>query len=605
MSLNRSLQTLIVLGLFSQLPGTSLVRIACADPSGVVDLEGDTHHNPPASTTDTASPVPSSSATDAESATENRTDDSKNAAQENSARQKLKLRAGERVGADPRGAAQVLGMALQEGTHNRVKVVEVAMNSPAFDAGIMKGDEVVAFQGFRGESYRKWIDGMRRLTTDTSPGLKIPVLITRDDKQMTVQIEVPEKPVRPSTPRALGSPLTAPGVGPAPPTPGSQPVAVANGGNNVAISAGGPFGEFFGGEQAASPNERAMAQIVRIGGQPSANPGATQTQTTGAAAAPINGAPRIGMAGFRDDPSGMVVMVDVGALPAGNYTVGISDASVLGGAAVTGVGAANPNVQAPSQTASGQSQGTASAANANPATRTADATTPTGEVRSSAVNSPTGEVRSSAVNSPTGQVPSSAVNSPTGQVNPPSTASTGQSGANNTGANNIQPQGGTSEIPNGAATGTLGQIGTLTIDQSGTGRMQQKVEGMQVRTVVGQAIVIYSQGTVPPKTLPANLNGNAASATRQGVVDAPTAGASQVATDASGSRRSAAPQNTPLQPQTAGSSLPVAGGIIQLIGDRRPPATTGPQATQTPAAPGGAVEQPANATPPTGRNQLR
>jgi hypothetical protein len=368
----------------------------------------------------------------------------------------------------------------------------------------------------------------------------------------------------------------------------------------VAINAGGPFGEFFGGDQLASPNERAMAQIVRIGGQPSANPGATQTPKGVVAAAPINGAPRIGMAGFRDDPSGMVVMVDVGALPAGNYTVGISDPSVLGGAAVSGVGAANSNVQAP------QSPAAASAVNANSATRTADATTPTGEVRSSAVNSPTGEVPSSAVNSPTGEVPSSAVNSPTGQVNPPSGTSTGQAGVNNTGVNNTQlPQGATHETPNGAASSTLGQIGTLTIDQSGTGRMQQKVEGMQVRTVVGQAIVIYSQGTTPQKTLPANLNGNAGAATRQGVVDAPTAGGSQVATGASGDQVSAAPRDTALQPQTAGSPVPVAGGIIRLVGDRRPPPTTAPQAAQTPAATNGAIEQPASATPPTGQNQLR
>ena len=34
------------------------------------------------------------------------------------------------------------------------------------------------------------------------------------------------------------------------------------------------------------------------------------------------------------------------------------------------------------------------------------------------------------------------------------------------------------------------RIGTITVNQIGTGRMQQKVEGMQVRNVVGQAIVL-------------------------------------------------------------------------------------------------------------------
>jgi len=122
--------------------------------------------------------------------------------------------------------------------------------------------------------------------------------------------------------------------------------------------------------------------------------------------------------------------------------------------------------------------------------------------------------------------------------------------------------------------------------------MQQKVESMQVRNVVGQAIVLYSQGG-SQTTLPANLNGSAGSSTRQGVVDAPTA---------SGSQPGSALNNS--QPG-AGSQLPVAGGIIQLVSDRRPPATAGPKASQTQTGANGAVEQPANATPPAGQNLVR
>jgi len=50
------------------------------------------------------------------------------------------------------------------------------------------------------------------------------------------------------------------------------------------------------------------------------------------------------------------------------------------------------------------------------------------------------------------------------------------------------------------------EIGTITVDQSGTGRMQHVVEGMQVRNVVGQALVIYTSGTTPAVTLPPNLD---------------------------------------------------------------------------------------------------
>src|SRR4051812_2571039 len=189
-------------------------RVSRAAPNDVVDLEADTQHAPPASTTDSATRTNALPA-DPENRAATGTNDAKDAAKDAAAAEKLNLRAGERVGAEPRGKAQVLGMALQEGPRDQVKVVDVAMNSPAFDAGVMKGDEIVAFQGFRGETYRKWIDGIRRLTTDTAAGLKIPVVLSRDGKQLTVQIEVQEKAVRPSNPRGVaptGSPLIPPGV---------------------------------------------------------------------------------------------------------------------------------------------------------------------------------------------------------------------------------------------------------------------------------------------------------------------------------------------------------------------------------------------------------
>jgi hypothetical protein len=133
--------------------------------------------------------------------------------------------------------------------------------------------------------------------------------------------------------------------------------------------------------------------------------------------------------------------------------------------------------------------------------------------------------------------------------------------------------------------------------------MQQKVEGMQVRNVVGQAIVLFSQGG-PQTTLPANLNGSAGAASRQGVTDSATRG-SQRPTDANGGQGSAASQTAALQPAAAGAQVPVAGGIIQLVNDRRPPGTTVPQTTQTPAGTNEAIQQPASATPPAGQNLVR
>jgi membrane-associated protease RseP (regulator of RpoE activity) len=562
----------------------SFVRHAHADTGDVVDLNGDTHHNPPASTTDKSTPSPGTAADAAKPLTKE-DKDSRDSAKQDAAEEKLKLRAGERVGDGARGSAKVLGMSLQEGTHERVKVVDVTMNSPAFDAGVMKGDEILAFQGFRGESYAKWIDGIRRLSADTGAGLKIPVVVARDGKQLTVRIEIPERTVRPSTPRVVAQPLIPPGVGAALPATGAPtggPVAIS-GGNNVAIDNSGPFGAFFGGE-AAGPNERAIAHIVRVGGQPSSNPNPVaaaaaagnarnnstppQNSPANATAAPVNGA-RIGMAGFRDDPSGMIVMVDVGALPPGNYTVGISDPSVIGGAAVTGPGAANPNVQAPPQlappqspvpapnnggridpnraapspAAAGQQQGSLPPASLKQIPRTilAQVGAPAGASPGTVADPvpPTGDVRS-----------------PTGEVN----------------RSQIQP----AKDGGGVGSATLNHIGTITVDQTGTGRMQQKVESAQVRNVVGQAIVLYSQGG-SPQTVP----------------------------NAPGTQATLAPQTANSQSATSGTQVPVAGGLIQLVTDRRPAATAGPQTSQTPAPPNGAVEQPANATPPAGQNLVR
>jgi len=615
---NRRLLPLFLVTFCSLLTaGSLLVRWASAAPE-VVDLDGDTHHNPPASTTDLAAPVPTPRK---DSSTVNPVEKGakvvRDAAKEDAAEEKLKLRAGERVGSTARGAAQVLGMSLQEGTHQRLKVVDVALNSPAFDAGVMKGDEILYFQGFRADSYRKWIDGIRRLTTDTAAGLKIPVGISRNGKQVTVAIEVPQMPVRTSTPRALAQPGNTAAIQPGL-TPANQPPIVGgNGGNSVVFDNSGPFGEFFGGE-AATSNDRAIAHIVRIGGQALPNApgtrGAAQNSATGGAAPP-NGAARIGMAGFRDEPSGMVVMVDVGALPPGNYTVAITDPSIIVGTGATGTGAVNSQVPTPSQLEPGQAPANAPGAGGTVVPKGAAPVQPAAPQPQS--NSPPASNRvlpyqvlaqvadiGQPASVDVGSNSAAGKSTPSGAAIPPSSTPTGQSnnvpGAQAPQAVNANGQ----SAVNGAQAGaTPNQIGTITVDQSGTGRMQQKLESIQVRSVVGQAIVLYSQGG-PQTTLPANLNGSAGGASRQGVTDSTTR-SSQRPTDANGGQGPAASQTAALQQAAPGSQVPVAGGIIQMVTDRRPPPAAAPATTQAPAGTNGAIQQPANATPPAGQNLVR
>ncbi len=531
------------------------------------------------------------------------------------AKHALRLRAGEQVGDDAKGRALILGMALQEADNGRVKVVDVRAATPAFDAGVHKGDEFLSYQGFSADSYRKWIDGMRRLTTDAPAGSTIPMVVLRGGKKMALRIRLPETPIRP-TDRALAAQRTNQqsgqiGLGPLPPAfPPEQSGsagAPVSGGNDVLVDNTAPLGDFFG-NAAAGANERAMARITRLNAPPTTTTtgaappaarqqpsiGAAQNSIVGAAGTPAGRGTRIGLAGFRDDPSGMVVMVDVGALPPGNYTVGITDPSILG--ARSGVGNAtspNPSIQAPTPNQN-QTPTLPGGAVAPQPRKVPGTTTPAGigvpqsnlpaaspqiprsvlaqiapdRQAGSTADSPSGARTTStppgSTIPPTGQTrPLTAP--PTGKVNPSSTTPTGQSSVNNAQRNQAAQAGGNTAL--GAGASGLNAIGTLTVDQSGTGRMQQTVEGVQVRNVVGQAIVLYAKDVPPQTTLPSNLNGSAGQAARTGVAGANSARASQgVAGENQGG---AASQTAVAAGQAAtGGQLPVAGGLIRLISDR-------------------------------------
>jgi hypothetical protein len=328
----------------------------------------------------------------------------------------------------------------------------------------------------------------------------------------------------------------------------------------VLIDNAGSFGAFFG-DTNAGPNERAMAEIFRLNVPPPTTAGVAQRI---GAAAPAGGGMRIGLAGFRDDPAGMVVMVDVGALAPGNYSVGISDPSVMGGLSGTGNVTPNPSIQSPQSRAA-------------PIPKTVLAqVVPNQQVDGAGPGAPTA--------TPGAAVP---------PVQPPVPTQSG-TGVDQT---NTGPGSGTGV--NGA---TLNVIGTLTADQNGTGRMQQTVEGVQVRNVVGQAIVLYSQGGTQ-QTLPANLNGGTGPAGRQQVViDSSSARGSQGV--GGGAQTGGVPPVAAAGQTAIGAKLPVAAGIIRLISDRRPPATDG-DTTGSSARVNSGIEQPANATPATGQNIVR
>ncbi len=579
-------------------------------------------------------------------------------------------------------------MHVQEGDAGRVKVVDVAAASPAFDGGIREGDEIISFDGLKGKSYREWIDGIRKLVTDTPDGAPVTVELLRDGKRITAELQVPEEKADDARMLApLGQQLTNEESQSAVLPPGANqpfaPGAISD--NDVFINDGGFFGDVD------SAGERAMAQIVRLSPQQTTpvnppNPATQTRQQTAAAAAtgarqqasPVapgnpatGGAGRIGLAGFRDDANGMVVMIDVGGLAPGSYPVGVEDAGlVMGGGPVRSAlnnpipnngdvrpqertnrinrpannqpansrPTGNPPVNAPrtlpppqlretpGDTGGNQRQSQtqslipptvlAQVTNENSGSGTAtpptgqvqpNSTPPTGEVNPN-LTPPTGEVNPN-LTPPTGRVlspgapPTGRVLSPgappTGRVLPSGTTATGQpdpdavdDGVVGSGVNAGIAAG------TGLNVSTPAQIGVLTIDQSGTGRLQQVVEGVRVRDVVGQAIVIYapaapSQTTVPPNTNVSGTRGDATATNQYPAGNAPA-----------GNTRAAAqsrqvPGRTPQQVANtgplSGSPVPVAAGIIRLLSDRRP---NGDVSGAT-----GATRQPNQSTQPQSNRQ--
>jgi hypothetical protein len=241
-------------------------------------------------------------------------------------------------------------------------------------------------------------------------------------------------------------------------------------------------------------------------------------------------------------------------------------------------------------------------------------TPPTGEVNPN-LTPPTGEVNPN-LTPPTGEANPN-LTPPTGQVLPPGAPPTGRvlpSGTSPTGQPDPDAVGDEglvgfddSDIAGGnpLSGSTLALVGMLTVDQSGTGRLQQVVEGVRVRDVVGQAIVIYAPATPPTTTVPPNTN---VSGTRGETATAAATAQQQPgnvpSTNVPGTNQPRQlPGAAPQQPATtgpitgAGTPTPVAAGVIRLMSDRRPNVNA-PNATGATGRQNQRVQQPATARQP-------
>ncbi len=553
----------------------------------------------------------------------------------------LKRRAGEQIGDDPEGRAIVLGMHVQEADNQRVKVVEVAPASPAFDAGIKKGDEIVSFDGFKADNYRKWIDGIRKLVTDAPEGRSMPIQVERGGKRLDLRMRKAESradDIRLATPTPLNQQIVQERQGQQPLIPfGAQNQPFRGfGGDDVLVADffDGQFDDTLGGT-----TDRAIAEIFRLN-VPRASRQAVDN-SRGAAGnrrqsnvaqnrrlnardlPPIEPVVadqagqmgRIGLAGFRNELNGMLVMLDVGGLAPGTYLVSIDDPGVI--AADNTGETRRPNLRPRPEDAPGivspqqqdqrrpqpgrrpqplnnrpvvpnpQRRNTPPSPNQpinKPANSGGQSSGADGGRQSQSQNSggqftpPTvlAQVIDNSAATGTEQPVKTPATVRENQVRTPAAGQVNQSGATPLRRPRVQdttrdPATGSNIAP------TFNQIGVLTVDQSGTGRMQQVVEGVQVADVVGQAIVIHSQNTGPNTVLPQAINSPADSpiaqpgVNRQSAVE-PQPGVDQPAVNPQGAVEQQ--QGIPAVRQSADAGqqfsgqMPVAAGIIRLISDR-------------------------------------
>jgi hypothetical protein len=327
------------------------------------------------------------------------------------------------------------------------------------------------------------------------------------------------------------------------------------------------------------------------------------------------GAVRIGLAGFRNDPTGLLVMVDVGGLEPGNYPVGVSEPGLV-------AAPADPTSAAPANnvTPAAATPNPTPVPNVNPSQGVAPPAVAPGDgaqPQSGLQRRPRSRVLAQVVDAdPEGGAPSAtpAVEDPTLETPIPPTSQVNEPGAAPAGS---PPVNTALRVPSNQGSGangsTLNEIGVLTVDESGTGRIQQVVEGVSVRDVVGQAIVIYSQSAPIQNTLPPNLDPTVDAAADQAVNDpnqtspVPNATAPQQipvdtalpATDQTGTAQPvAAPAQQP------GSRIPVAAGVIRLISDRRP-GTTGNEQPATESPVDATIDQPVGFPSESAQDSLR
>ena len=225
----------------------------------------------------------------------------------------------------------ILGMKLFEVRPGTTRVEDVTAASPAWDAGIRRGDQLLSIEGMKIRKLAPWVEDIARLLDDKEDGRSVAAQVQRKDNQLDLRIKLPVSraaEARNARQADLATKKMADkqGQGGGQQQPGQTIVTGGEGEHdNYGPGYVGGGGLVSGG--VVDDGVRSDVNDDRMANRAVARLAAVNTLGNN-----VRG--EIGLATFQETGSSVAASVAVRGLPQGSYVVGIDD----GGAMAGGVG---------------------------------------------------------------------------------------------------------------------------------------------------------------------------------------------------------------------------------------------------------------------------
>ncbi len=270
--------------------------------------------------------------------------------------------------------AMMLGMKLVERSEGNIHVDDVAATSPAWDAGIRRGDRLLSIDGIKPKSLSKWVEDLGSVLKDTPDGHAVATDVERDGEKLALRIRMPvskaaavrdarqeEQAIAQMAAENQQQQMPLAQQGGQTIVSGNEMGDAGYGRGNGGYAVGGwGLGGFFDDEDTNSNRNntgddrmanRAIAQLMAVntvsgaGGANSLNGQAGQLNGMQSNNAQTSGG-QVGVAAFQNTGQGVSAVVVVRGLPQGTYRVGIGQGDgMAGGFGANGMGngAIDPN----------------------------------------------------------------------------------------------------------------------------------------------------------------------------------------------------------------------------------------------------------------------